>query len=271
MSKSSEPVCVFCAKFDSEPEGNQVMSFEPLNPVTPGHRLFIHRKHTKDFGENTEITARVMREAAWYAQDLPSANIITSKGKYATQTVFHFHVHVVPRRKDDGLMLPWSAALEALPNQQTTGRQSTPAANPEPVESLEEQLAAIEHERWASWQEWVHKQTLPIKSVRDGQVEGYLIPYDAYHAWERQINTPYEELSKREKDSDREQVARYWPLVEAYLEREKQKARIDELITVRILTQALKSRSNSDLVRDMNTALDWVLEDIERRLKELRG
>ena len=38
----------------------------------------------------------------------PSANLITSIGAAATQTVFHLHVHVVPRHEGDGLLLPWS-------------------------------------------------------------------------------------------------------------------------------------------------------------------
>lgn len=39
---------------------------------------------------------------------VPAANIITSRGSAATQTVYHLHLHVVPRREGDGLGLPWT-------------------------------------------------------------------------------------------------------------------------------------------------------------------
>ena len=76
---------------------------------------------------------------------------------------------------------------------------------------LIEQLAAIEHERWSSWQRWMHDQC-----VRDD--DGSLtIPAGLVSRWERQIDTPYADLTEREKESDREQVRRYWPLIEAII------------------------------------------------------
>lgn len=55
--------------------------------------------------------AEAMGAAAAYARDwLPNAefNLITSSGRAATQTIDHVHVHLVPRRPGDGLLLPWS-------------------------------------------------------------------------------------------------------------------------------------------------------------------
>jgi histidine triad (HIT) family protein len=40
--------------------------------------------------------------------EMPGANIITSIGRVATQSVFHLHVHIVPRHEGDGLCLPWT-------------------------------------------------------------------------------------------------------------------------------------------------------------------
>ncbi|OHT47970.1 hypothetical protein BKG71_25700 [Mycobacteroides chelonae] len=40
------------------------------------------------------------------------ANVITSIGPDATQTVFHTHIHVVPRRENDGLHLPWTGQVK---------------------------------------------------------------------------------------------------------------------------------------------------------------
>ncbi|MFE2751658.1 HIT family protein [Actinosynnema sp. NPDC059335] len=76
--------------------------------VNPGHVLVLPRVHVDDVGVDPAVTAAVMRRAAELAAELPDANVITSKGRVATQTVRHLHVHVVPRREDDGLPLPWT-------------------------------------------------------------------------------------------------------------------------------------------------------------------
>ena len=67
------------------------------------------RVHVPDAGTDPDVTAAVMRRAAELMAEHGAANLITSRGAAATQTVFHLHVHVVPRRPGDGLMLPWSA------------------------------------------------------------------------------------------------------------------------------------------------------------------
>jgi len=72
---------------------------------------------------------------------------------------------------------------------------------------LREQLAAIEHERWAHWQQWMHAQ---CQRHENGSLT---IPASLVERWERQIATPYADLTEREKDSDRQQVDRYLPLV----------------------------------------------------------
>ncbi len=86
----------------------------PLNPVCEGHRIVIPRAHVKDFMDDPAETASVMEYAAERAEELvkqhgyAGMNLITSAGKEATQSVFHLHVHLVPRRKNDGLKLPWT-------------------------------------------------------------------------------------------------------------------------------------------------------------------
>ncbi|HEY3477867.1 MAG TPA: HIT domain-containing protein, partial [Streptomyces sp.] len=70
--------------------------------------LVVPRVHVADAGVDPDVTAAVMRRAAELAGVVESANIITSVGAAATQTVFHLHVHVVPRRVGDGLALPWT-------------------------------------------------------------------------------------------------------------------------------------------------------------------
>lgn len=103
--------CPFCPMFDDLKTPTSVLMITPLNPVVPGHRLFIPAEHVEDAGEDPEITAEVMRKASLYARNLPAANIITSKGVNATQSVFHLHIHVVPRKANDGLPLPWTGQV----------------------------------------------------------------------------------------------------------------------------------------------------------------
>lgn len=88
-----------------------VMAFEPLNPVTPGHMLVVPAAHVPDALTNPATTGLVMQVAARIAQG--PCNLITSCGAEATQTVFHLHVHVVPRFEGDGLALPWTAQQQA--------------------------------------------------------------------------------------------------------------------------------------------------------------
>lgn len=81
--------------------------FRPLNPVTEGHLLVAPTVHVADAAEEPTITALVMARAAEIAGMWDAANILTSIGAAATQTVGHLAVHVVPRSVGDGLMLPW--------------------------------------------------------------------------------------------------------------------------------------------------------------------
>jgi hypothetical protein len=79
---------------------------------------------------------------------------------------------------------------------------------------LVEELASLEHERWSHWQRYMH-------SKGERQPDGaLLIPPELVRRWEEQIGTPYAALSETEKESDREQVRRYLPLVLAALGKE---------------------------------------------------
>lgn len=94
-------------------EWPDALAIVPINPVTDGHLIVIPRTHVEDFTEHPVITANVARRAAQLAERLDPAaawNVITSAGVEATQSVFHLHVHLVPRHAEDGLALPWSPA-----------------------------------------------------------------------------------------------------------------------------------------------------------------
>lgn len=81
----------------------------PLEPVTEGHVLVIPTVHVRDAVADPDVTGQVMACAAEWAESVGSCNIITSVGPAATQSVWHLHVHVVPRRAGDGLLLPWDS------------------------------------------------------------------------------------------------------------------------------------------------------------------
>ncbi|POP73112.1 hypothetical protein [Pseudomonas syringae] len=68
---------------------------------------------------------------------------------------------------------------------------------------LLEPLAAIEHERWAHWQKYLHSK---CSRNDDGSLT---IPSELVVKWEQQIKTSYLNLTEAEKDSDREQVRNY--------------------------------------------------------------
>jgi diadenosine tetraphosphate (Ap4A) HIT family hydrolase len=119
MDRNVRADCVFCQIAGPDPRGqvewrgHDSVVITPLSPVVPGHRLVIPRIHVRDAFENPNVFARTMRDAARYVYDdietFPEAcNIITSVGEAATQTVFHLHVHLVPRAYGDGLHLPWT-------------------------------------------------------------------------------------------------------------------------------------------------------------------
>lgn len=80
------------------------------------------------------------------------------------------------------------------------------------LQHLVEPLAEVEHERWSHWQRYLHSKC-------DRSADGSLtIPAELVHRWEAQMSTPYSELSEQEKESDREQVRRYLPIIAEALE-----------------------------------------------------
>lgn len=106
--------CVFCAIVaGKEPAdyveiGDKHVAITPHRPHTPGHVLFIPRVHVPDATAAPGVTGYVTAAASAYVRGLRRpANIITSVGAEATQTVFHLHVHVVPRGVNDGLRPSW--------------------------------------------------------------------------------------------------------------------------------------------------------------------
>jgi histidine triad (HIT) family protein len=109
--------CVFCerlARLEYEWSDGLNAAFEPLRPVTPGHMLIVPLDHYADvLAAGPDLTGSVAASAARLAgeRDLTDFNLIINCGRLASQTVFHLHWHLVPRRSKDGLRLPWSAQV----------------------------------------------------------------------------------------------------------------------------------------------------------------
>lgn len=111
-AKGQENPCIFCeivaGRAPAKVVGRwaEAIVIVPLNPVTEGHLLVIPTQHVMDARIEPITTGMVMARAASLAPH--PCNLITSVGAEATQTVFHLHVHIVPRREGDGLPLPWT-------------------------------------------------------------------------------------------------------------------------------------------------------------------
>lgn len=109
--------CPFClivtgkANADFVYRDTSVCVFRPLNPVVPSHLLVVPVQHVADFTEDVAISALTMMVASSQAREMGPVNLITSKGTDATQSVFHLHIHLVPRHSGDGLHLPWTGQI----------------------------------------------------------------------------------------------------------------------------------------------------------------
>lgn len=128
--------CVFCAIVAGDDRATVVrrwddaIAIRPRHPVVDGHVLVIPHAHVADVGAAASVSARAMACAAELAGELSAANVITSKGAAATQTVRHLHLHVVPRADADGLPLPWTPqqAAQRLQARHTVGAPDSPTA-----------------------------------------------------------------------------------------------------------------------------------------------
>jgi len=116
----SDPDCLFCKIVAGEVpatrvyEDDRTIAFMDINPGTRGHLLVIPREHAADLltidpGDLAACarTAKVMAERVSDRLEADGVNLINSCGAQAWQTVFHFHLHVIPRYAGDPLRLPW--------------------------------------------------------------------------------------------------------------------------------------------------------------------
>jgi histidine triad (HIT) family protein len=120
MSPASDPDCLFCKIIAGEIPGqivdsdDRTVAFMDINPATRGHALVVPRRHARDLLEiEPDELAATIQAAQRLAQRTmdrlgpDGINLLNSCGSAAWQTVFHFHIHVIPRYSGDPLRLPW--------------------------------------------------------------------------------------------------------------------------------------------------------------------
>ncbi|HEY7150394.1 MAG TPA: HIT family protein [Solirubrobacterales bacterium] len=128
-----ESDCLFCGIVAGDvpaqivDSDDRTVAFMDINPATPGHALVVPRAHSADLVEisdedleRTTLAARRLAKRMRGALEPAGFNILNSCGSAAWQTIFHFHLHVIPRYEDDPLRLPWvpgpgeASEIEAL-------------------------------------------------------------------------------------------------------------------------------------------------------------
>ena len=108
--------CIFCkivkGEIDSKKiyEDEKVLAFLDITPISKGHLLIIPKKHFENIYEieNSYLkeiisVAKIIAESLKKSLNAGSVNILHASGKDAQQSVFHFHIHLVPRYKNDGI------------------------------------------------------------------------------------------------------------------------------------------------------------------------
>jgi histidine triad (HIT) family protein len=119
----NDPDCIFCKIVAGElpsqiiDEDERTIAFMDISPATRGHALVIPRAHSRDLleigPEDLAATIAGAQRIARRASErlgTDGVNLLNSCGRAAWQTVFHFHIHVIPRYAEDPLRLPWTPA-----------------------------------------------------------------------------------------------------------------------------------------------------------------
>ena len=141
--------CIFCRLVAGDIpaatvyEDRLTIAFMDIGQVNPGHVLVATKRHAATLFDITpEEAATVMQTAQRVAQavrrafDPPGLTLLQANGHEGDQTVFHFHLHVVPRHAQDGIALTWPrkepgpAVLQAYADQIRTAMASAPSASP---------------------------------------------------------------------------------------------------------------------------------------------
>lgn len=132
---------------------------------------------------------------------------------------------------------------------------------------LLEKFAALEHERWGRWQSYLHSKLFTLTEYSKNP-HLKVMPTELISHWEKQIKTPYSNLSEHEKEMDRKEVMPYLdtfiPLLDAYadqkvLEREEKLAYMYERQLEEVLTKLLIKSQQTDDVRQIRHEIKEVI------------
>jgi histidine triad (HIT) family protein len=116
---TTDPDCIFCKIVAGEipshkiDEDDKTLAFMDINPWTRGHALVIPKEHSRNIYDAdpadlaaTIVTAQRLAQRMRDRLGAEGINLLQSNEPVAMQTVFHTHLHVIPRYSDDGLRLP---------------------------------------------------------------------------------------------------------------------------------------------------------------------
>lgn len=120
MRKMKDDNCIFCKLANGDIPTATLYEDEDFrvildaSPAAKGHALIIPKEHYANLYElDDELASRVLVLAKKMITKLTDIlgcdgyNIVQNNGEAAGQTVFHFHMHLIPRHKDDGVVLGW--------------------------------------------------------------------------------------------------------------------------------------------------------------------
>lgn len=133
-------MCIFCDIVNGKEksykiyENNKTLAFLDIFPISKGHILVIPKKHFEniyDIDEETLIevfkTAKKITDILKEKMGINGVNLINSNTKIANQTVFHYHVHIIPRRENDNLNFIdewWVKKIKKYSNEDLTAVQN---------------------------------------------------------------------------------------------------------------------------------------------------
>lgn len=128
--------CVFCAIVAGEApairiyEDDDHLAFLDIRPFSRGHTLVVPKRHTTDLTDTppetvaamARIGQRIARAARISGLHADGNNIVINDGRAAFQTVFHIHLHVLPRRDGDKLSFAKNMLVRRDPDREESGR-----------------------------------------------------------------------------------------------------------------------------------------------------
>jgi len=116
----TDPNCIFCKIVAGQipcfklHDDAHTLAFMDINPGNPGHALAIAKEHWENFAAMPPAllgpvlaTAQRVVKAVESALKPDGINLLQANGPGAAQSVFHFHVHILPRRTGDELKMNW--------------------------------------------------------------------------------------------------------------------------------------------------------------------